>query len=118
MCLLCVLIWANLCALYQQMSHFDISYMYTFVDLEYGFFPLCVTKISDFFLIFPIVSDFLLVYLYILYISCVYYSIWCPLVFNEVLIYWVWCYLQGSPRGYLLELRFYCVDLNLVMVWS
>ena len=45
-------------------------------------------------------------------------QIWCPLAFNDLLMYWIWCYLQGSTRGYLLELRFYSVDLILVMVWS
>ena len=43
---------------------------------------------------------------------------WCPLAFNELLMDWIWGYLQGSPRGYLLELKFYSVDLILVMVWS
>ena len=35
------------------MSHFDISYMYTFVSTQYGFFPLCVANISAFFSHFP-----------------------------------------------------------------
>ena len=54
LCLLYVLIWANLFALYQQMSHFGISYMYAFVVTQCGFFPLCVAKIGVFFFHFPI----------------------------------------------------------------
>ena len=91
MCLLCVFIMClygliyvfNLCIVL-AMGHFaflfDISYMYAFISTLYGFFPLCVAKISDFFHIFPIslltFCQYTFVYymydLYLFYVSCIY----------------------------------------------
>ena len=112
----CLCVYMCLYVLYQQMGLFVDVYMYfwsfihvSFVGTQCGFFPLCVTN-------FVFVTGLLLMHYFALCVLCISYVLsmtMCifiklvPISFNDLLMYWIWCYCRVVPEGLLLVLGFY-----------